>query len=491
MDARGIPVSLEALLLHERWVERLARALVRDGDEADDVVQEARIAFWTRPPREEAKARSWLGTVVRNRARNRARDREARRSALAREGAAPGAVPAEAPSPEAVSERLELHRRIAELVAALDEPYREALVLRYYEGLPAAEVARRLAIPAGTARWRIKIALDRLRARLDEQHGGELARWLALFGPLGGRGVETAGATFAGTHVSAVAAVAACVLAVAVGAATLLLRSRPTPAAPGGIAPAAFARAPSAGAREEAGRSARPRAGNETSALVGLVLPALAAAGRQRPLAPPATSAALSPISPERARAIAARTPPGGIEVEADDAVVEALNRLVGTAEARDRTRRALERMHAHETLVGEALEGFGLSRELAAVALLESGFDNDVVSGAAGAAGLWQLTKGAAAGHGLAVDGARDERLDPRRATEAAAALLAGLHRRFGDLGLALAAYHQGAGAVTAAIAQGGTRDARALQARGLLAPYRSGVLAAVLLLRDPTLAR
>ena len=46
----------------------------------------------------------------------------------------------------------------------LDEPYRTTLLLRYGEMLSSVEIARRQQVPAGTVRWRLKSAVDRLRA---------------------------------------------------------------------------------------------------------------------------------------------------------------------------------------------------------------------------------------------------------------------------------------------------------------------------------------
>lgn len=196
------------------------------------------------------------------------------------------------------------------------------------------------------------------------------------------------------------------------------------------------------------------------------------------------------PVTLDRVQAVAARTPHGGVPIAVDDTIMEAVKGLVGSEEARARTRAALERFRQHEPMINEVMDGFGLPRELAAVALLESGFGDDRES-PGGAAGLWMMLKGTAKGHGLTVDENRDERRDPRRATEAAATLLADLYRRFGDWSLALAAYNQGAGAVKRAIARGETTDARVLQALGLLNSYRSGVMAGALVLRDPSLAR
>jgi DNA-directed RNA polymerase specialized sigma24 family protein len=87
-------VGVEVLLEHERWVKRLARALVRDDDEAEDVIQEVRVTSWQRPPRDPDRARSWLGTVVRNMVRNRKRDEGTRQRIEGQLATVAGAVPA-------------------------------------------------------------------------------------------------------------------------------------------------------------------------------------------------------------------------------------------------------------------------------------------------------------------------------------------------------------------------------------------------------------
>jgi hypothetical protein len=121
----------------------------------------------------------------------------------------------------------------------------------------------------------------------------------------------------------------------------------------------------------------------------------------------------------------------------------------------------------------------------------MESGFDNDAHPGPdrSRGAGIWQLIPTTARANGLHVDAATDERLDPRRATEAAAAMLANLHQRFGDWSVAITAYGRGAVAMDKVVADAGTRDGRVLRQRGLLGPYLTRVQVGVLLLRDPTL--
>ncbi|MEZ5989327.1 MAG: carboxypeptidase regulatory-like domain-containing protein [Planctomycetota bacterium] len=73
---------------------------------------------------------------------------------------------------------------MADAVAALDGPYREVVLLRFYEGLPPREIASRLEVPVATVRTRVRRALEALRTRLDERHGGDRRAWLAGLAPL-------------------------------------------------------------------------------------------------------------------------------------------------------------------------------------------------------------------------------------------------------------------------------------------------------------------
>jgi membrane-bound lytic murein transglycosylase D len=105
------------------------------------------------------------------------------------------------------------------------------------------------------------------------------------------------------------------------------------------------------------------------------------------------------------------------------------------------------------------ALRAQAVPDDLAWVSLVESGFDPTARS-PAGAAGLWQFMTPGARIYGLTVDRWIDERLDPERATEAAARYLSDLHRRFGAWELALAAYNMGYGGLLSAIKKYNTND-------------------------------
>jgi len=170
---------VEELMEHASWLRGLAGALVRDSSAADDLAQDTWLAAMRSPPPDGVAPRAWLAGIARNLARMRFRGASRRER---RERGAAGS--AALPGPDELIERFETQRRLAALVAGLAEPVRSIVLLRYYEGLDSKEIALRLGLPPGTVRWRLKQGLDELRARLDEAHGGDRARWTLAFAPL-------------------------------------------------------------------------------------------------------------------------------------------------------------------------------------------------------------------------------------------------------------------------------------------------------------------
>jgi RNA polymerase sigma factor (sigma-70 family) len=233
----------EDLLAHVDWMRRLAMALVHDAEEAKDLAQEGVSAALARPPLDDRPVRPWLAGVLRNLAKLRARGRgrRARREAEAEVGEA-------APTPEALVERVRTERRVTELVLALDEPFRSTLLLRYYEGRTAAEIARVHQVPAGTVRWRLKTGLDRIRAELDRT---EDRRWRAVLLPLGRRPIPLALPTLLeGVLLMSAKKILAgtAVLLILLLAGRQLLRPEPPPA-PGGLRRAPITLRPAVGPR--------------------------------------------------------------------------------------------------------------------------------------------------------------------------------------------------------------------------------------------------
>src|SRR5262245_33378621 len=186
MTERAAPPPLDELLARRDWVRKFARTLAKDDATADDLAQETMLAAIESPPRDASAPAGWLRRVLTRRAMNRARGERRRDEREAR-----CARPEAAPSPADVVSVAESHRRVVEAVLALEEPYRTTVLLRFFEDLPPREVAARMGVPVETVRARVRRAVEQLRARLDEQHGGRRAAWLA---PLlaDGRGVARA-----------------------------------------------------------------------------------------------------------------------------------------------------------------------------------------------------------------------------------------------------------------------------------------------------------
>ena len=169
--------AIKLMLADLRWTRRLAFTLSRDGAEADDLWSET----WSAAAGERKKVRrGWIATTMRNVVRMRRRA-ETRR--LSREVATADFV-VESPTPEELLARVQLQRLLAELVTGLSEPYRTTLLLHHVEDLAPVEIARRLAIPAGTVRWRRKVAHDDLRDRLIARSGGDRDAWRLALLPL-------------------------------------------------------------------------------------------------------------------------------------------------------------------------------------------------------------------------------------------------------------------------------------------------------------------
>lgn len=153
---------LDDLLQHRMWVRHLARSLVRDVASADDVEQQVWLAALRSPPREPGSPRAWLATVTRNAVRRLHRTEQRRQG---REQAVAARTEPSGEPPDRLVQRAETHRAVVDAVLDLPEPLRRAILLRYFEDRPVAEVARRLGVPLETARSRLRIARDRLRAR--------------------------------------------------------------------------------------------------------------------------------------------------------------------------------------------------------------------------------------------------------------------------------------------------------------------------------------
>lgn len=174
-------LDLDLLLAQTDWVQRLARRLVADEERARDVAQDVFLTALERPPERaanEKSLRAWLARVVRSMvhvgSRSDAR-RRLRESSVARPPQSDSAA-------ETVARAAQL-QLVVDTVMELEEPYRSALLMTYFDGLSAAEAGARLGASEVAIRKRVSRGLQRLREKLDRLHGGDRTAWVSAFAP--------------------------------------------------------------------------------------------------------------------------------------------------------------------------------------------------------------------------------------------------------------------------------------------------------------------
>ncbi len=128
-----------------------------------------------------------------------------------------------------------------------------------------------------------------------------------------------------------------------------------------------------------------------------------------------------------------------------------------------------LERSGRYARMIQRILDEEGLPQELIRLAQAESGFIPRAISRKA-AGGMWQFLAWRGQEYGLARTAYADERMDPEKATRAAARHLRDLYQEFGDWYLAMAAYDCGPVTVEKAVERTGYADFWELRRLGVL---------------------
>jgi RNA polymerase sigma-70 factor (ECF subfamily) len=167
---------------HNRRLFRLARSLIKDTAEAEDVLQEAYVRAYARLGElvDQQALVGWLARIVTNEALGRLRtaarvvsleDHRLRGRADEEEDRPLHDPASDQPDPERLAASGELRRLLEAAVDALPDEFRAVFVLREVEGLSTAETAACLAIRPETVRTR----LHRARRLLQEALGRQLA----------------------------------------------------------------------------------------------------------------------------------------------------------------------------------------------------------------------------------------------------------------------------------------------------------------------------
>ena len=128
-----------------------------------------------------------------------------------------------------------------------------------------------------------------------------------------------------------------------------------------------------------------------------------------------------------------------------------------------------LQRSGRYRPMIQRILDEEGVPRELIHMAQAESGFIPRAMSHKA-AGGMWQFLKWRGNEYGLQQTRYTDDRMDPEKATRAAARHLRDLYQEFGDWYLAMAAYDCGPVVVERAVERTGYADFWELRSRGAL---------------------
>jgi len=156
--------------LHASVIYGVARRVTRDEHLARDITQDVFAYLWELPNRVDllqGSLRTYLAMVAHRRAVDEVRRTERRRRT---ETSAIYSDAIDGPDVEVVDADTQNWRsgRLAACVAELPAEQRTALELAYYQGLTYKQVAEALAIPEGTAKSRLRLAMTRLRAVLGD-----------------------------------------------------------------------------------------------------------------------------------------------------------------------------------------------------------------------------------------------------------------------------------------------------------------------------------
>ncbi len=176
------------------------------------------------------------------------------------------------------------------------------------------------------------------------------------------------------------------------------------------------------------------------------------------------------------------------LPLEESDAVVSFIN-FFSSTKGRRILLGGMQRSGRYKPMIERVLAEEGLPEELIFLAQAESGFQPRAVSNKL-CVGLWQFAKFRGKEYGLNQTPATDDRMDPEKATRAAARHLHDLYEHFGDWYLAMAAYNCGPGCVDNAVMRTGYADFWELRRRNALplqtANYVPAILAMVIMSKN-----
>jgi RNA polymerase sigma-70 factor (ECF subfamily) len=158
--------------LYDRYSDRayrVARSVCRDRGHAEDAVQNAFVSIWkSRGSYQEQRGSvsAWLLATVHYRAIDIVRQTSSYDARLAPEDRLDTFRAPDDTCQQVFA--LDDAERVHALLGRLPEAQREVITLAFYGGLTHAEIAEQLGVPAGTVKGRMRLALRKLRAEMEQ-----------------------------------------------------------------------------------------------------------------------------------------------------------------------------------------------------------------------------------------------------------------------------------------------------------------------------------
>jgi RNA polymerase sigma-70 factor (ECF subfamily) len=156
--------------LFDHFAPRIKFFLMRKGsnaEQAEDLVQEAMIAVWSKAglyAPEKGSVATWVFTI----ARNLRIDRLRRERAQLYETLEDFDAEDETASAHDVMARAQEDTAVTKALAQIPEEQRQLLILSYVDDVPQSEIAQRMNIPLGTVKSRMRLGYQRLRKLLEQ-----------------------------------------------------------------------------------------------------------------------------------------------------------------------------------------------------------------------------------------------------------------------------------------------------------------------------------
>jgi RNA polymerase sigma-70 factor, ECF subfamily len=155
--------------LFDHFAPRVKSFMMRKGsnsEQAEDLVQEAMITVWSKAAlfsADRGSVSTWIFTIARNLRIDRLRREKSQLYTDLEDFDAPD----ERTGAEEMLGRLQEDNHVTKALALIPSDQRELLILSFVNDVPQSEIAKKLNIPLGTVKSRMRLGYQRLRKILE------------------------------------------------------------------------------------------------------------------------------------------------------------------------------------------------------------------------------------------------------------------------------------------------------------------------------------